>query len=43
MQSSLAKKMTKQVRDPVSRTRYSFERQGEDLVVYTWLQSCLYP
>jgi quercetin dioxygenase-like cupin family protein len=38
MQSSQAKKMTEQVRDPVSRARYSFERRGEDLVVYTWLE-----
>jgi quercetin dioxygenase-like cupin family protein len=30
--------MTEQVHDPVSRVRYAFEPQGEDLVVYTWLE-----
>ncbi len=38
MQSSLARKMTEQVRDPVSRARYSFEPRGENLVVYVWLE-----
>jgi quercetin dioxygenase-like cupin family protein len=38
MQTRQTKKMTEQVRDPVSRTRYSFERRGDDLVVYTWLE-----
>jgi quercetin dioxygenase-like cupin family protein len=27
-----------QTRDPVSRVRYAFEPQGEDLIVYTWLE-----
>jgi quercetin dioxygenase-like cupin family protein len=30
--------MTEQIRDPVSRVRYTFEPQGEDLIVYTWLE-----
>jgi quercetin dioxygenase-like cupin family protein len=27
-----------QIRDPVSRARYAFEPQGENLIVYTWLE-----
>jgi quercetin dioxygenase-like cupin family protein len=27
-----------QTRDPVSRVRYAFEPQGENLVVFTWLE-----
>jgi quercetin dioxygenase-like cupin family protein len=30
--------MSDQIRDPVSRVRYSFERQGESLLVNTWLE-----
>jgi quercetin dioxygenase-like cupin family protein len=30
--------MTEPIRDPVSRVRYTFETQGEDLIVYTWLE-----
>ena len=30
--------MTEQIRDSVSRVRYSFEPEGEDLNVYTWLE-----
>ena len=30
--------MTEPIRDPVSRVRYTFEAQGEDLVVNTWLE-----
>jgi quercetin dioxygenase-like cupin family protein len=30
--------LTEQVHDPVSRTRYAFEPQGDDMVVYTWLE-----
>jgi quercetin dioxygenase-like cupin family protein len=30
--------MTEPIRDPVSRVRYTFETQGEDLVVNTWLE-----
>lgn len=30
--------MTDQIRDPVSRVRYTFEPRGEDLIVYTWLE-----
>jgi quercetin dioxygenase-like cupin family protein len=30
--------ITEQTRDPVSGVRYGFEPQGEDLVVYTWLE-----
>jgi mannose-6-phosphate isomerase-like protein (cupin superfamily) len=26
------------VRDPVSRARYEFEREGENLIVHTWLE-----
>jgi quercetin dioxygenase-like cupin family protein len=29
---------SEQTRDPVSRVRYAFEPQGEDLVVYSWLE-----
>jgi quercetin dioxygenase-like cupin family protein len=29
---------TGQTRDPVSRVRYAFEPQGENLIVYTWLE-----
>jgi quercetin dioxygenase-like cupin family protein len=29
---------SEQIRDPVSRTRYAFEPQGENLIVYTWLE-----
>jgi quercetin dioxygenase-like cupin family protein len=31
-------RMSEQIRDPVSRVRYAFEPQGEDLIVYTWLE-----
>jgi quercetin dioxygenase-like cupin family protein len=27
-----------QIRDPVSRVRYAFEPEGENLIVYTWLE-----
>jgi quercetin dioxygenase-like cupin family protein len=27
-----------QIRDPVSQARYAFEPQGENLIVYTWLE-----
>ena len=30
--------MTEPVHDPVHRARYAFEPQGEELVVYTWLE-----
>jgi quercetin dioxygenase-like cupin family protein len=29
---------TEQIRDPVSRVRYAFEPQGENLIVHTWLE-----
>jgi quercetin dioxygenase-like cupin family protein len=29
---------TEQIRDPVSRVRYAFEPEGENLIVYTWLE-----
>jgi quercetin dioxygenase-like cupin family protein len=28
----------KQIRDPVSRARYAFEPDGDNLIVYTWLE-----
>jgi quercetin dioxygenase-like cupin family protein len=30
--------MNEQIRDPVSRVRYTFEPRGESLMVYTWLE-----
>jgi quercetin dioxygenase-like cupin family protein len=30
--------VTEQTRDPVSRIRYAFEPQGDDLIVYSWLE-----
>ena len=30
--------MTETVSDPVSRTRYAFEPDGDDMIVYVWLE-----
>jgi quercetin dioxygenase-like cupin family protein len=30
--------MTEPIRDPVSRVRYTFETQGDDLIVHMWLE-----